>query len=77
MFRTAIAPTKEFWDANTTLSEFERKAYFGSDSSSWPETFKNYMTNDLVMSALGGLTWHLRYVSINQRCLLFLFLYTT
>ncbi|KXN72910.1 DNA mismatch repair protein Msh6 [Conidiobolus coronatus NRRL 28638] len=63
---TPIAPIKEFWDANTTLSEFERKAYFGSDSNNWPETFKNYMTNDLVMSALGGLTWHLRYLKLDE-----------
>ncbi|KNC73526.1 hypothetical protein SARC_13915, partial [Sphaeroforma arctica JP610] len=72
-----IAPTSEFYDAEQTISHLKHTGYFtknknadADDSSgNWPEILAQWTDKELVMSALGGLTFYLGTLKLDMELL--------
>lgn len=64
---TNLKPGTEFWDADTCRKELSCAKYFvkGEDEEEmWPEALQELKDDDLVMSAVGGLTSYLRFLKL-------------
>ncbi|KAL6888030.1 muts domain V domain-containing protein [Trichoderma evansii] len=64
---TNLKPGTEFWDADTSRRELSCAKYFvtGEDEEEeWPEALQELKDDDLVMSAVGGLTSYLRFLKL-------------
>src|SRR5690606_1212073 len=65
-----IKPSREFWEADTTIRELQSRNYFGTDDqddpNSWPEVLRESKDKDLVISAFGGLLWYLSCLKIDR-----------
>ncbi|KAM0478090.1 hypothetical protein ACHAPX_005277 [Trichoderma viride] len=64
---TNLKPGTEFWDADTSRKELSCAKYFvkGEDEEEvWPEALQELKDDDLVMSAVGGLTSYLRFLKL-------------
>ncbi|PNP46094.1 hypothetical protein TGAMA5MH_02129 [Trichoderma gamsii] len=64
---TNLKPGTEFWDADTSRKELSFAKYFvkGEDQEEvWPEALQELKDDDLVMSAVGGLTSYLRFLKL-------------
>lgn len=64
---TNLKPGTEFWDADTSRRELSCAKYFvkGDDEEEvWPQALLELKDDDLVMSAVGGLTSYLRFLKL-------------
>jgi DNA mismatch repair protein MSH6 len=71
----ALAPNLEFWDAETTMYELEQGEYFKDEQSGsmkLPATLEQLRTQDLAVSAFGGMVWYLRSVQLKTLLVIFL-----
>jgi DNA mismatch repair protein MSH6 len=58
-----LKPGKEFWESHITIKELEVESYF---SGEWPKALERAKEKDLMMSALGALTQHLRSLKMDR-----------
>ncbi|KAH6609072.1 dna mismatch repair msh6 [Trichoderma cornu-damae] len=65
---THLRPGTEFWDADTSRRELTCGKYFvkGEDEGeeTWPGALQELKDDDLVMSAIGGLVYYLRFLKL-------------
>ncbi|KAK4124556.1 DNA mismatch repair protein Msh6 [Parathielavia appendiculata] len=69
-----LKPGSEFWDADHARRELDCSAYFTSDEDedkeeTWPKKLSEAKNKDLAISALGGLTYYLRILKLDQNLL--------
>ncbi|EYB99809.1 hypothetical protein Y032_0120g955 [Ancylostoma ceylanicum] len=73
--KEALAPKKQFFDADETVKLLSNDKYFGADHHTWPDTIRDMLAPDsvvakpglsstLALSALGAVLYYL------QRCLI-------
>lgn len=64
-----LKPGTEFWDADLARRELDCSGYFAAQKDAWPKSLEEAKDKDLMMSALGGLTYYLRVLKLDQSLL--------
>ncbi|KAK4098074.1 DNA mismatch repair protein Msh6 [Parathielavia hyrcaniae] len=67
-----LRPGSEFWDADHARRELDCSGYFAPDEGKeqvWPKKLDEAKSKDQAMSALGGLTYYLRILKLDQNLL--------